>query len=67
MYRQDTGTLKSKHGYCCLGVLCELGVENKIIPPSQFNTKAKYYCYGDESIYLPPEIVKWCGIKTPKL
>jgi hypothetical protein len=27
-YEQTTGTLKSSTGHCCLGVLCELYIEN---------------------------------------
>lgn len=61
-YKQGDGCLKRKVGshveYCCLGVAAELcGLESKI----RLNN---VYSFGKESYFLPPEAVKWLGVKS---
>ena len=54
---------------CCLGVLCDIAVEENIIPsPSAHtNTRGTKLFYGLENPgggYLPAEVQKWAGMKT---
>ena len=67
-YKQSTTCLKSKKGYCCLGVLCELAVEAGIVEPTlERDGQASYNGYTH---FLPPEVKNWvrlkerCGCKT---
>ena len=32
-YPQTRGTLQDAHGYCCLGVLCKVALDNDLLPP----------------------------------
>lgn len=68
-YQQNFGVLKSKNGYCCLGVLCDLynietgqGEWEKDTPLNfiKFST----FNEGDNTKYLPEDVVQWAGLNN---
>lgn len=54
--------------YCCLGVLCEMAVENGAATrsPADPDDSTYWYGYGEggdtSNIYLPNGVVDWAGI-----
>lgn len=65
-YRQARGALHKKghgrEGFCCLGVLCELAVQAKVIPPATKDAYSKEFEYKGYSSTLPKEVVAWAGL-----
>lgn len=68
-YAQGKGKLRrAEEGapdkYCCLGVLCELAVEQGIIEPAEINSYVGNYAYSSEmrSVSLPAEVQEWSGL-----
>lgn len=67
---QGTGYLRTEHGeYCCLGVLCEIAVEEGVIPePIEHNTVHSGYVfkYGTpedrDHMELPSAVQNWAGL-----
>jgi hypothetical protein len=52
--------------YCCLGVLCELAVADRIIPPAEYDESLGFWLYADDtSDYPPPAVQEWAGLKEP--
>lgn len=51
--------------FCCLGVLCQLGVEAGVIRPGV--SDGDKYAYGTDSSTsaLPFEVMAWSGIDSP--
>lgn len=63
-FSQTQGTLKDESGYCCLGVLCELAVQEGVIKAGRADATG-YYTYGRNSQdLLPPTVQRWAGIKS---
>src|SRR5438093_3640406 len=66
-YQQGTGALRKNDRYCCLGVLCELAVNAKVVQSKQSddNRYGEYY-YGRvgywEGGILPPQVVNWAEL-----
>ena len=62
-----TGKLKSKGKYCCLGVLCELAVEEKVIPEPILLKRGVDFCYeyAGNTIELTNPVMEWAGMQTP--
>lgn len=66
-------TLNGVESFCCLGVLCEMAVEEGVVR----RTETKYpgdsgiitYYYGDaesnNAQYPPEPVVKWAGLGNP--
>jgi hypothetical protein len=72
-YKQGRGKLKTVDDeYCCLGVLCELAVEDGVIGSfiSPYETSVWVYSPGDvehpdtESGVLPKQVAEWAGIPS---
>lgn len=64
-YEQTTGELRNDEGFCCLGVLCEVAVEDGIICRGD----SGYLSTGPDGMYvenstLPREVVKWAGLES---
>lgn len=62
-YKQGYGALRTKEGYCCLGVLCDLHAKatgGKWRKSTQFT-----YEYLDQEDVLPKEVYKWAGLDSP--
>lgn len=71
-YSQSHRTLADANGFCCLGVLCEIAMEDsvvnkEIIPDGTGNFFSKYEGPDDYSTSMLPEDVQvWAGIdKNP--
>jgi len=63
-YPQTMGKLRDEGGYCCLGVLCELAVEDGIIaPPTQ--AAQGWWTYGSQVDLLPSGVMDWAGLYDP--
>lgn len=62
-YTQSKGRLQDQNGYCCLGVLCDLAVQENVIPAPIF--EVDYYAYGENKSnnYLPLKVKEWAGMK----
>ena len=68
-YKQGKDSLKiqNKDGsfsYCCLGVLCELAVEDGIIKPSSIPKNSFVWTYEDRSGVLPMKVMEWAGLDS---
>lgn len=61
-YVQTKGRLADDHGYCCLGVLCELAIEDGL--PVIKSISGDYGCffYDDAMDVLPKSVAKWAGV-----
>jgi hypothetical protein len=58
-YKQGTGSLRnSQNEYCCLGVLCEVAVEEGLIPPATLLGEGDYYGYNEHISFLPSSLSK---------
>lgn len=57
---------RSSGSRCCLGVLCDIAVEEGVIPApavkEDLTTGVKYLIYSGESAQLPPKVRKWAGL-----
>ncbi len=53
-YEQATGKLKNVSGYCCLGVLCDLYLQEKQLGWDELQTNA----------YLPRQIREWAELEN---
>lgn len=59
---QGKGELRSDDDKkCCLGVLCEIAVEDGIIAPPVLQYGAYVYD-GHYHSFLPPKVQKWAGL-----
>lgn len=64
-YQQGKYSLRRDERYCCLGVLCELAVQDGII--ERYDPLNDHvYDFGDENGSsngaLPPTVVRWAGL-----
>lgn len=64
LLRQKGDTKKQVDRFCCLGVLCELAVKAKVIPPAVIDFEMEKYFYAGASQELPGEVMKWAKIGT---
>lgn len=63
-YIQDPngGRLKTKNGYCCLGVLCDLYVKEKGIEWT--NVDDDKFSLDGMNDFLPPSVLEWAGMNN---
>jgi hypothetical protein len=62
-YRQTKYVLHSgDNRFCCLGVLCELAVENNIIDSGDLSEDGKCFFYEDLDQVLPDLVQEWAGL-----
>jgi hypothetical protein len=72
-YEQAKGYLKTDDGYCCLGVLCDIAVKNKVIPDPirvtgesmpGWPAEEPVYVFGEDKGYLtlPDSVREWAGL-----
>ena len=59
-YKKTTGTLRDDHGFCCLGVLCNLHAQAH---PRIAKKQTDPDVYLGESALLPEEVREWAGLK----
>lgn len=74
-YTQTKGYLKTADGYCCLGVLCEIAVQDGIVEqtmtsPEVFTAQGdqlspEHYAFGEynDTAELPTVVEEWSGLK----
>lgn len=63
-YRQGESKLRSSDDeFCCLGVLCELAVEEGVIPQPELDGDRYVYDGGAHS-YLPKSVMVWAGLDS---
>jgi hypothetical protein len=61
-YEQGKGRLRSEgNQYCCLGVLCEIGVEDGTIEPPILTDEG--YLYNRNSAFLPSALIEEYGLR----
>ena len=68
-YKQTKGTLKDEHGYCCLGVLCEIFREETgkgEFVPTLKNSNNKRFQADDiiEEGVPPSPVIKWAEMEN---
>lgn len=75
---QDKGALRTKHGYCCLGVLCEAYRKAtgkgrwgspRWNPPGVSDDEEAHYAFETEgsvpeAAVLPEAVKRWAGLKV---
>jgi hypothetical protein len=61
-YPQGIGGLRTSKGFCCLGVLCDLAVQDKVIEAEQH--WGDDWSYQNETNYPPVEVVAWAGLDS---
>jgi hypothetical protein len=60
-YGQGHGALRNGERFCCLGVLCELAVQDGVIPEPALHGLTSAYC--GESSTLPERVRSWAGLE----
>lgn len=65
-YEQGSYMLKSGDGrYCCLGVLCDLAVQEGVAREERTtNTPDPQYYYDGAADLLPASVIKWAGLDS---
>ena len=66
-YKQGRKHLNNNGAYCCLGVLCEVYLENCDEPKIEKRAEVGYdnlVFYGGWSASLPPEVHVWSGLSN---
>lgn len=74
-YDQGKGHLNLGGRYCCLGVLCEIAVENEVIARSSDQNESSYGTpeeledHDGATAYPPKGVVDWAGLpsENPKV
>lgn len=61
-YRQAQGDLQDGQGFCCLGVLCQLAVDEGVISAPEL--ESDIYRYDGEAAVLPRSVMSWSGVLT---
>lgn len=71
-YKQTESWLRTSDGFCCLGVLCDLYLQEnpesgcqweKLPGPYEFQYRDGEY-FGEEGEFLPNPVRKWAGFVT---
>jgi hypothetical protein len=65
-YKQGNGYLREGDKYCCLGVACELYIEdgNQLFVEKP-NPDNDVYLYDGAHSSLPEVVLKWLGLRDP--
>lgn len=69
-FPQSHGALRNRGGFCCLGVACEVAIQNRlpveirVIQPDHEEGREVYHYDGDTAI-LPRSVVDWLGLQQP--
>lgn len=64
-YEQTTGTLRDKFGYCCLGVACQIAIDNgcTVKVEQEVGEGDNCYHYDESEGNLPLSVIKWYGLE----
>ncbi len=65
-YKQGQDYLRDDDKFCCLGVLCELAVQDDVIEPARQDSDSSEYYYGVDNMssVLPVEVMEWAGLDS---
>jgi hypothetical protein len=69
-YQQDTGTLRTEKGFCCLGVVCDIYHRETGLGNWNLGEDNHYYSFVIDSSgvaearILPLEVREWIGFNT---
>ena len=69
-YEQGDGKLRTRKGYCCLGVLCDLYSKENAWDwefrgdDETIHLPMDYWYFDEESEFLPISVMEWSGLKT---
>ena len=66
-YKQSVYNLKTEKGFCCLGVLCDLYLQEveeewELEPSDSVDGGSHYSHISGYDTFLPPSIVKWAEL-----
>src|SRR5262249_13225214 len=63
-WRQGREALQDARGrLCCLGVLCEIAVEDGVIPAPE-ESELGTWLYGEDFEHLRPSVRDWAGLSS---
>jgi len=61
-YKQGRTRLRTRNGFCCLGVLCDLyGKETGV----EWKKTSDGWVFLEKDCTLPRAVMKWAGLKSP--
>jgi len=60
-YEQGREVLRSGDTFCCLGVLCELAIQDGALAPPSRGENGNWL-YGGTDDYLPDAVQNWAGL-----
>ena len=63
-WEQTTQTLKDEHGYCCLGVLCEIAAKEGICKKAVDDDDEETNLYDESETVLPVSVKVWAGMNS---
>jgi hypothetical protein len=64
-FKQGSGALRTTSDeFCCLGVLCELAVQDGVVESTPSHGRDYLYGKGMHTAYPPPEVLEWAGLDT---
>lgn len=62
-YEQGVGYLNYENKFCCLGVLCEVAMQNGCTVNKQEDEDRKgMYVYDNATAFVPNRVVHWAGL-----
>lgn len=64
-YEQTTESLSREGKYCCLGVLCEVAIENGVEVSKEVLEPEQVVMYDGRSTVLPLSVQRWAGLNDP--
>lgn len=56
--------LQDQKGYCCLGVACEIYIEQGNILPKRYNRRFRAWEYDGVTTLLPETVKAWLGLNN---
>jgi hypothetical protein len=66
-YPQAFNHLRTDDGFCCYGVLCELAVQDGVIPPPERDPLSATYSYAGAGSLLPPPVKAWAKVNFKQM
>lgn len=66
-YKQIAGGLRLGDRFCCLGVLCDLAVQDglPVVVNELKNGDETQFYYDDQPGMLPKSVMNWSGVEMP--
>lgn len=61
-YAQSQEKLRTSQGYCCLGVLCDLYIQDH--EDTQWEKLDERYLIDKHGKYLPDKVIEWSGVNS---